>query len=321
MGLGAAALLPQHGVEASLARPRYMLVGNKEGVSIHKLPQEDSVIMYQRAYNDIISVYDEVVGPDGPSWNPIWYRCWGGYVYSGYLYEVKYELNSLGKPNRPTGQLAEVTVPYTRSLLWGKQLGWIPEYRLYYRSTHWVMDVIEGPDKKPWYKIKDELIEVELAVPTEHLRLIPDTELSPISPDVPASEKRINVSLSQQHLEAFEGDNRVFETKISTGGPTPEGVWNIQTKMPSKHMGNANLTSDIYSREWMGVPWNAFFELTEGMATHGTFWHSNFGTMMSGGCINMRMDDAKWLYLWSTPVCQPDAWTTTGYGTPIHITR
>ncbi len=68
--------------------------------------------------------------------------------------------------------------------------------------------------------------------------------------------------------------------------------------MPSKHMGDAVLTSNIRERIWMGVPWTCFFELEIGLATHGTFWHSNFGTPpMSAGCINMRNSDANGLSL------------------------
>lgn len=321
LGLGVTALMPKHTASASYQKPRYMLVGNKQGTSIHKLPDETSVIMYQRAFNEIINVYEEVVSTAGPAWNPIWYRVWGGYAFSGDLYEVKYQLNPLQTEIRETGQLAEVTVPYTRSMFYSRYDGWIPEYLLYYGSTHWVMDVITGPDEKPWYKIKDELISVELAVPSEHLRFIPDEEIAPINPEVPLGEKHIEISLPLQTLQAYEGSKLVFDTKISSGSPTPDGTYNIQTKMPSKHMGNGNLTDNIYTREWVGVPWNCFFQMTDGMATHGTFWHTNFGTPMSGGCINMSVQDAKWVFRWTTPIASPEEWATHGYGTPLHISK
>ncbi|MFZ3071464.1 MAG: L,D-transpeptidase [Anaerolineaceae bacterium] len=320
-GLGALAFLPNHTASAGAKAPRYMLVGNKDGTSIHKLPDESSVIMYQRAYNDIINVYDEVVSEAGPIWNPVWFRVWGGYAFSGDLYEVKYKLNPLQTEIRETGQLAEVTVPYTRSMFYSRYEGWKPEYLLYYRSTHWVMDVLTGPDDKPWYKIKDEKNSVELAVPSEHLRFVPDEELAPIHPDVLLGKKRIEVSLPLQRLQAYEGDELIFETKISSGFPTPEGTYNIQTKMASKHMGLGNVTSNVYAHELVGVPWNCFFQMKDGMATHGTFWHTNFGTPMSGGCLNMSMDDAKWIYLWTTPIPAPEDWAKHGYGTPIHISK
>ena len=34
-------------------------------------------------------------------------------------------------------------------------------------------------------------------------------------------------------------------------------------------------------------------------ALHGAFWHNNFGTPMSHGCINLRTDQAEFLYNWA----------------------
>lgn len=319
MGLGASGFMPASRTSPLLPQARYMLVGNKQGASVHKEPTENSVIIYQRAYNEIINVYEEVVGPDGPAWNPTWYRCWGGYVFSGNLYEVRYDINPVQQPNRASGQLAEITMPYTRSLIYSADDGWSPLWLYYYRSTHWVMDVIEGPDGKPWYKIHDELGKTETIVRAEHVRLIADEEFAPLSPDVPPADKRIEVSIPLQRMQAFEGDTIVKETKVSTGFPTGEGKYAIKTKMPSKHMGNAVLTSNIRERIWMGVPWTCFFEMNIGLATHGTFWHMNFGTPMSAGCINLSVDDAKWVYQWTNPVAQPEDWDRHGWGTTIHV--
>ena len=45
-----------------------------------------------------------------------------------------------------------------------------------------------------------------------------------------------------------------------------------------------------------GVPWTSFFIFETGVAFHGTFWHNNFGIPMSHGCINLRTDNAEWVY-------------------------
>lgn len=296
-----------------------MLVGNKNGCSVHKEPDEKSVILYTFNYNEIINVYEEIVSTQGPTWNPIWFRCWSGYVFSGDLYEVAYHSNPLQTPLRQSGQLGEITVPYTRSMFYNYNRQWTPLWLYYYRSTHWVTDVITGPDGRPWYKIVDELGKTITAVRYEHVRLIPDEEFAPIHPDVPAGEKRIEISMSRQDLRAYEGDQLVFEDKISTGRLTTPGNFTIETKMPSKHMGNAELSSNIRERVWMGVPWTAFFEMVDGLAIHGTFWHSNYGTPMSSGCINMKTQSAKFIYLWSTPTGSPEEWTTIGWGTPVII--
>jgi len=69
----------------------------------------------------------------------------------------------------------------------------------------------------------------------------------------------------------------------------------------------------------MGVPWTCFFEMSIGLATHGAFWHTNFGTPMSAGCINLSPDNAKWIYNWTTPIAEPQDWYKHGWGTVINV--
>ncbi|MEI7848632.1 MAG: L,D-transpeptidase [Chloroflexota bacterium] len=38
----------------------------------------------------------------------------------------------------------------------------------------------------------------------------------------------------------------------------------------------------------------------KGYALHGSYWHSNFGTPMSHGCVNLSIPDAEWLCNWSS---------------------
>jgi lipoprotein-anchoring transpeptidase ErfK/SrfK len=122
----------------------------------------------------------------------------------------------------------------------------------------------------------------------------------------------------------------VLHTKVSPGIPnnqsgsngiptiTPEGRYNIMSKLPSKHMGNARLTDNLDDYVLLGVPWTSFFTET-GVAFHGTYWHSNFGWPMSRGCVNMRNEDAKWLFRWLLPVSEPWDWDKRGYGTQIIV--
>ena len=161
------------------------------------------------------------------------------------------------------------------------------------------------------------------------MRFIPDEELLPISPGVPASSKRIEVSLVMQELKAYEDDSLVFQAKVSTGlskrvpdgvipWDTPAGRWKINSKMPSQHMGLGNVTSDVEAYELAGVPWVCYFHIN-GNATHGTYWHTNFGNPMSHGCINMRTEDARWVFRWSTPVWSPGDRETRGSGTTLIV--
>jgi hypothetical protein len=45
------------------------------------------------------------------------------------------------------------------------------------------------------------------------------------------------------------------------------------------------------------VPYVMYFY--DGYGLHGTYWHSNFGTPMSHGCINLTIPDSEWLFYWA----------------------
>jgi lipoprotein-anchoring transpeptidase ErfK/SrfK len=83
-------------------------------------------------------------------------------------------------------------------------------------------------------------------------------------------------------------------------------------------MGDGLLTDAIDAYELPGVPWTCFFA-PHGIAFHGTYWHDNFGTPMSHGCINMRTEEAKWLYRWSLPETKSRIWEKRGYGTRVDV--
>lgn len=103
----------------------------------------------------------------------------------------------------------------------------------------------------------------------------------------------IEIDLSEQHLFAWEGGDRVFSTIISSGKaktPTYPGAYNIQRKYPQDRMRGADY--DIPD-----VPSVLYFD--RGYAVHGAYWHSNFGTPVSHGCVNLPIDNAKWLFDWT----------------------
>jgi lipoprotein-anchoring transpeptidase ErfK/SrfK len=282
--------------------------------------------------DEVVDIFQEITAPQGPAYNPRWYQLEMGYIHSGYIQRVdKAQYNYPPLEILPeSGLLAEVTVPITRSYRRLNVDQWTPLYRLYYQSVHWITDVDVGPDGSAWYRLTDDLLHVRTYVPASHLRPIDASELSPISPDVPEAEKRIEVSIENQILTAFEGDQAVLKTKVSTGiptkGPSPNGIptdtpmgrFRVQTKMPSRHMGEGELNSDLEAYELPGVPWVCFFH-KEGIALHGTYWHDNFGRMMSHGCVNLRMEDAKWIYRWTRPLITPDQWYAREQGTLVLI--
>ena len=299
-------------------------------IGVYKEPSLDSEKREQRFRDDIIRLYEEIISPHGPPLNPKWYRVVGGYVHSAYIQRV--EKAALNEPLlyvTRAGRLGEVTVPYTQSLI-KQNSEWAPFYRLYFQSVHWITGVSIGSDGESWYQLTDELLRINYNIPAKHVRPITQEELSPISPDVPPEKKLVEVSLIDQTMTAYENGEVVLHRKVSTGLPeygetsglstiTPRGDYNIDPKVPSKHMGDGRMTSEIDAYELPGVPWVSFFVHNIGVAFHGTYWHDNFGARMSHGCVNMRCEDAKWLYRWSTPQASSKEWTIKGMGTRVKV--
>lgn len=316
---------------ADLSSELVVRVGS-HAVDVHAQPDEASEVLGRRRRDELINVYEEIDSPAGPAHNPRWYRVWGGYVHSARLQIVTTRLNRAVEALPKGGQLAEVTVPYTQSLRWvAARKAWEPLYRLYYESLHWVTAVEPGPDGQPWYRIHDELTEMKYHVIAAHLRLVAAEEFAPISPDLDPWKKRIHVSIGGQVLRAYEDEQLVLETPVSTGvgnwrndpnllsTETPLGDFNILSKMPSKHMGDGGITADIEAYELPGVPWTSFFT-TSGHAIHGTYWHQNYGVRMSHGCVNVPTAVARWIFRWSTPVSAAGTWEQRGRGTRVQVT-
>lgn len=116
-------------------------------------------------------------------------------------------------------------------------------------------------------------------------------------PGVGEGERWIAVNLSTQTLVAYEGDTPVFETLISSGlpqWPTVTGQYRTYMKYEAQTMNGYLLGYDYYLPD---VPYVMYFY--EDYAIHGTYWHANFGTPMSHGCVNVSTPDAGWLFNWA----------------------
>jgi lipoprotein-anchoring transpeptidase ErfK/SrfK len=100
----------------------------------------------------------------------------------------------------------------------------------------------------------------------------------------------IEVNLSDQELLAHRGDAVVKRFSVSTGRwatPTVLGQYQVYVKLVSTHMSGPG-----YSLP--NVPYTMYFY--KGYGIHGTYWHNNFGTPMSHGCVNMVTSEAQWVF-------------------------
>lgn len=114
-------------------------------------------------------------------------------------------------------------------------------------------------------------------------------------------ERWIEVSLSDQMLYAWDGDELVNEFIISSGVqayPTVTGVFRMWVRTPSQTMSGGDRASGTYYN-LPNVQWVQYFYGE--FALHGTYWHNNFGTPMSRGCVNLTTEDAEWLFNWTFP--------------------
>jgi lipoprotein-anchoring transpeptidase ErfK/SrfK len=317
-----------------------------EQMPVRKTASDESRIELTWYRDDLVHVYEEFAAEE-PEHNPIWYRVWGGYLHRGRLHRVK----TIFQPSQNVSEggkkrLGEVTVPYTTPYRFSKARGWEPlTPPLYYGSIHWIVATEEGPAMAdyngPWYKVFDELdSNVPYFVPAIHIKLYGDDIFDPITPEIALEDKMIEVNLTTQRLIAYEYGKSVFETNISsgirgggTGGEkgisttTPNGTFKVLWKQPAKHMGNSyfsigqqgNLLADVDNYVLPGVPWSTFFTPV-GHAFHGTYWHENFGTNMSHGCINMRSEEANWIFRWVMPSHTTEAVSNDGgQGTTVEI--
>lgn len=143
------------------------------------------------------------------------------------------------------------------------------------------------------------------------------------------TERWLDVDLDQQTLVAYEGDNAVFVTVISSGRvfwETPTGIYRItgkEEKSRMQYQGNPDAAPDDErgKEAWnvADVPFSMRFR--KNYALHGTYWHEGFGRARSHGCVNLSTTDAKRLFDWVSPTA-PAGWSNveaTGDGTPVRI--
>lgn len=129
-------------------------------------------------------------------------------------------------------------------------------------------------------------------------------ELAPRPGVAGPRERWLDIDLASQTLVAYEGDEPVFATLVSTGvgrpgSPfdTPAGVFRIRSKHILVRMDNLEHTGvEPYAYD---VPLTQYF--TQGKALHAAPWHDRLGRPHSHGCVNLSPADARWLFAFTSP--------------------
>ena len=175
-----------------------------------------------------------------------------------------------------------------------------------------VFDVYEG-EEWLWYEVGDgrwiDQTNVSLVNYTER----PD--------DIPANAKWTKVDLYEQSFAAYEGDQMVYASLISSGlnqWATRQGVFQVWDRYNQVKMSGAEGQVDYYFVE--DVPYTMYFDELKGIALHGAYWHDRFGYKHSHGCVNMPPRDAEWVWNWSEGDDEP-LWVWVFESDPTNILR
>lgn len=131
---------------------------------------------------------------------------------------------------------------------------------------------------------------------------IPSKDILMPLPIIPG--KRIVLSITDQHLWAYENGSEVYSFVISTGidrSPTQPGVFQVQT-----HEANAYASIwRLYMPHFMGIYqagsdfWNGFHGLPTSVSGNVLMWADKLGRPASYGCIILDLPDAETLYNWA----------------------
>jgi hypothetical protein len=289
---------------------------------------------------NVIPLYQSVHGEpyDAKAWSDVWFETKDGYVHSAYVVPC-HEIFNEPEDDIGKGFWGELTVPAS----WQHKFPKLDSnyydfyhYRGFWQQVYKVVERAVDDQGLVWYRVDDDLENTPPRVRkawilAQHIRRIHPDEFKPISPD--AKDKRIEITLDKQMLTCFEGNTVVFKTRIASGTSivgddgslhdftTPYGDYKVERKRPARRMrGGTEESGTAYDVN--AVPWITYFVGT-GAAIHGAYWHNNFGSPRSHGCINVTPDAGKWVYRWTQPyVTDLDEyrWTEKGEAaTPVLI--
>jgi len=349
IGLGGIALLPSVNLKIlGLDEwPEGKFLGRNtvylpNALPIRSKPTVDGSVVRHLVEDESVVWLREVIGgsPVGRP-NKKWVETPEGFIYCPSLQKV------MNLPNEPITELpvygdergmwVEVTVPYVNLELANPpaRSPWLIEapptlWRMYYSQVIWVDEIQTASDGRVLYRVNERYGsygDIFWADARAFRRVIED-EIVPINPE--AENKKIIINVNQQSLSCYEGNNEVYFCQVSTGrklddygipvdtwATTPGTHW-IWRKLISLHMSGGGTGAGF---DTMAIPWTSLF-VGEGIAIHATFWHNDFGTPKSHGCVNTLPEDAKWIFRWTSPqvAYNPGDVTNNTYeGTQIEV--
>jgi hypothetical protein len=167
-------------------------------------------------------------------------------------------------------------------------------------------DAVDGNDT--WYRIDGG----RFAGGHVHSSLIqhladPQPTLAPTSRDV-GHDPWIVVNRAASTLSLLRDGQPQFTTYVSLGKAgvdTPDGEYSTFIKYRADRMTSATVPTAEHSYDLPNVPFTQYFK-ADGSAIHSTYWHDEFGTEQSQGCVNVTWTDGEYLFGQTSPQIPAD---------------
>jgi LysM repeat protein len=118
-------------------------------------------------------------------------------------------------------------------------------------------------------------------------------------------DKRVVISISQQHAWVYENGDLRWDWTISTGiadSPTWPGIYQIISHVPNAYAANWNLYMPYFMGVYRPIPGADFTNGFHGFPTRGgsqLLWTNSLGTRVTYGCILLSNQNAEALYNWA----------------------
>jgi lipoprotein-anchoring transpeptidase ErfK/SrfK len=227
-------------------------------------------------------------------------------------------------PRKPSAQrmpvLVAILVLICAALTWALWPGNASAALAMFHSESGV-SVTDGPSwslaeiVKPTYTATSTATTVPTATPTPTPTLLPTEIFTPTAlptdspasvplaeaPSAPSSGKYVLVSISEQHLYAYQDNILVYSVIASTGmnHSTRAGVFHVLDKIPNAY----GATWNIWMPNWLGIYYSGSLEngihALPILSNGARLWSGYLGTPISFGCVVLDVADAQWLYDWA----------------------
>lgn len=289
---------------------------------VMSLPRPDSTTVARLEQDQVVAWERRVIGEHPGRLNQLWVETPEGYVYMPDLQPVQ-NLENLPETELPEtslgpGMWGEITVPWVDFELDNPpaRSPWLrntPHPRLYYAEVLWIDQIRRDAEGTVWYRINERYgFGDRFWAPASAFRRIKPEEVAPIRPE--RDDKRVLVRLRDHSISCYEGATEVYFARISGGvhfdpegnaidhSATPAGPHPIWRKAISIHMSGGTTGGGW---DLPGIGWTTLF-VGSGVAIHSTYWHNDFGTPQSRGCVNAQPEDAKWIFRWVDPLVPYD---------------